>query len=574
MTRTKEASIQTAGRMKRTVRAHPRRNLLLGGFVAIAGLALLGCAGWLYVRDHEITLLSDVFTRERKQETEEPSVIVICTETSLPSAAIDTINTWSQSGDLPEAVDVSVEPYTAERPASCDVVVSSHDEGDFDLVWRKYYVLAAAVKSPIDSVTNDELTELLGGGSIDAGGASITAVIDADFQEDLDNAFGLGIRLNISDDVVAVVSADPSLVGVIPFELLTPRIKEIDIAGSSLLRRTAIDSYPLLSEVWVSEGEFPVLFSKLQTALGPTNYDESAVSTVVVTGTTVVGARGLYQQATTSGDWLYAWRSVGDILREADIAHVSNEGSFVDGCTQGGWSMVFCGSTESFEGLTWAGVDAVGLTGNHILDFGEANFLHTLEMYEDAGMKYFGGGANSTEAHTAAVFDVGDMKVAFLGYNMIPPASYNATSMSPGSAGLDEHAIKADIARVRDDVDFIFVDMQWGNEYEHQPNSYQTSYGHIAIDAGADIVTGVHPHWVQTIEYYDGGVIFYGLGNFLFDQTWSQETREGIMVRHYFYDRAYIGYELIPTILSETYRPEPADGADAERIKGYACAGL
>jgi poly-gamma-glutamate synthesis protein (capsule biosynthesis protein) len=104
----------------------------------------------------------------------------------------------------------------------------------------------------------------------------------------------------------------------------------------------------------------------------------------------------------------------------------------------------------------------------------------------------------------------------------------------------------------------------------HEPNIYQIEYGHAAIDAGASIVTGVHPHWVQSVESYHGGLIFYGLGNFIFDQLWSQETREGIMVKHTFYGKTYLGYELIPTYLSNDLIITLAEGEEASRILGFA----
>ena len=318
---------------------------------------------------------------------------------------------------------------------------------------------------------------------------------------------------------------------IIPFELLTNKVDVVPINGISLLSSDDISGYSLVDEVWLKEGDAVGLFAKLQEVLGSGNFRQENIKTVVMTGTSVVGARGHYQQSIAVNDWVNAIRNVGDILRDADVAHISNEASFVPDCVQNNWTMVFCGPPESFELLTWAGIDVIGLTGNHILDFGNQHFLDTLARYEEVGISYFGGGRDYADAHTAAVKDLGSVKVAFLGYNMIPPVSSFAGDDSPGSAELQISAIQEDIAAVREEVDYIFVDMQWGNEYEHEPNSYQIEYGHAAIDAGADFVNGVHPHWSNqwsiTIWHY-----IYSLGNFIFDQLWSLETREGVMVRH------------------------------------------
>jgi poly-gamma-glutamate synthesis protein (capsule biosynthesis protein) len=283
-----------------------------------------------------------------------------------------------------------------------------------------------------------------------------------------------------------------------------------------------------------------------------------------------MGGRGLYFASEELGDWIYPIREVADILREADIAHISNESVFVSGCTQSIGTLIFCGPMASFDAFTFAGVDVVGLTGNHILDYGDQTFLDTLSLYQENGIQYFGGGKDYTDAHTPAVIEVNGVTFAFLGYNIIPPVSSFATDYEPGSAELEMNSMISDIESASSKYNFVLVDMQWGNEYENDPLSYQVEYGRAAIDAGADIVTGVHPHWVQKMEYYGDGVIFYGIGNLLFDQMWSERTREGVMVRHYFYGDSHVGFDLIPTIIYEGAQPRPVtEDVDTMRIINY-----
>jgi poly-gamma-glutamate synthesis protein (capsule biosynthesis protein) len=311
------------------------------------------------------------------------------------------------------------------------------------------------------------------------------------------------------------------------------------------------------------------LFSVVRNSMGSINFNPENITTVVVSGTSVMGGRGLYQKIQETGDPIYPIREIADVLQEADIAHISNEASFAEDCVQYKGTVTFCGSDDSFEAFTYAGVDVVGLTGNHILDAGEEYFLKTLKMYEDAGIKYFGGGRDENEARSPAIVEINGITFAFLGYNAIPPATYFAGPNSPGSAEMVKSEMIEDIKEAKSQADYVFVDMQWGPEYQHFPIGYQEEYGHAAVEAGADFITGVHPHWVQPVEYYRDGLIFYSLGNLLFDQMWSQKTREGVMIKHIFYNEDYMGFEVIPTMIYEGAQPRLVEGEDADRIRNY-----
>lgn len=502
----------------------------------------------------------------------------ICVKDDLSDAVLADVTDWVKKFEKDEAHEgsnVFIKKYSGTHPESCSVVVSTKDEGNFDLVWEKYFALVGSVSTAhkIQNITKEEVLRLLGDGMVEIGGTGYSVVVDSESAEELDRAVGVGVRVETSTDVVASVSGNALHLGVLPFDVMTYTVGEISIDGESLRAGTVSSEYPLATRLWIDTREFPELFDVLQRHLGSSGYNSSLVKTVVVTGTSVVGARGWFATSTANGDWLYPIRNVGDILREASIAHISNEGSRLDGCEQHSWTLAFCGPPEAYDALTWAGIDVVGLTGNHILDYGRDAFNSTLDWYDNSGIKYFGGGRNLASARQGAIIDLGSVTVAFLGYNMIPPASYSATETGPGSVPLEEVALRADIASAKERADFVFVDMQWGNEYEREPNGYQTTFGRIAVDSGATIVSGVHPHWIQPLEFYNGGLIFYSLGNFLFDQTWSLETREGVMVRHYFYGAKYLGFEIIPTIIDDEKQVDPAEGADRERIIGYVIAG-
>lgn len=459
--------------------------------------------------------------------------------------------------------------FSDEVEEDADYVVSTADLGGYDLAWKRYFVPVVSVESFLDGITTENFVQLVAGNSVEVDGASYESVVDIDAENYVSSNYSVGVSVTSSSDCVNQVYGDTSKIGIVPFDKVNPKVKIIGIDDGNLLTNFDEDSYPFVENVWVKEGTSSGLFDEVREILGDVNFNPDAVTTVVVTGTSVMGARGLYQKSEEVDDPIYPIREVADILRNADIAHVSNEAAFVEDCQQGSWSLVFCGTLESFGAFTFAGIDVVGLTGNHILDYGNSNFINTLELYEENEIQYFGGGENFSDAHASAVEEVNEMTFAFLGYNNIPPVSSFATESQPGTVELDMNQMITDITDATSKYDFVLVDMQWGSEYEHDPLSYQIEYGRAAIDAGADIVTGVHPHWVQKLEYYGNGVIFYGLGNLLFDQMWSQTTREGVMVRHYFYDGRHVGFDLIPTIIYEGAQPRPVSGSDAERIINY-----
>lgn len=547
----------------------------IAAVVLILGIAFAAVFMYQYSQNSDLNIDLVAFFEGilvGKKEKEAPEVLTVCVDSELSDEVRVWISEWAD-GRSSNATQRELRIASDVLAQECDTAVSSKFSEGYDLVWKKYYVVVAPLNSPVSAITVSEIQSLLGGEPAAVSGREVELIVDESSADAVDRMLGMGIGVKVSADVAKDLSMD-SYIGIVPFEALTPKLKEIPVDGVSLVRDQDVSNYSLVDTIWVREPDGGDLFSHLQSKLGGLNYFEDQVKTVVVTGTSVIGARKLNSMSAAKDDWLYPIRQIGPVLQEADIAHVSNEASFADECIQNDWTLVFCGPDESFESLTFAGIDVVGLTGNHILDAGEEYFLSTLDKFDAEGIEYFGGGRNLDEAYTPATLELGSLTVAFLGFNIIPPDSYFATAEEPGSAPLVMTDMQAAISSAKQAADFVFVDMQWGAEYERQPNEYQVEYGHAAIDAGADVVSGVHPHWVQPVEFYNDKLIFYGLGNFLFDQLWSEETREGTMVKHYFYGDKYLGFEVIPTYISDEYQPEIATGEQADRIKSYVLGNL
>ncbi len=219
---------------------------------------------------------------------------------------------------------------------------------------------------------------------------------------------------------------------------------------------------------------------------------------------------------------------VRDLLHGADLAIANFENPAPNAWRFHDHGTVFSANPRNIAVVKSAGIDWVSMANNHIGDAGRTGILQTEANLDKNGIRHSGAGANTAEAHTAALMKVGDVTVGILGYDTIA-AYYRSGPDTPGSARMTVKALKRDIAATRRaGADLVIVFPHWGIEYQATPTALQEKLGRAAIDAGADMVIGNHPHWVGAMEVYKGKPIWYALGNFVFDQTWSIPTMEGI----------------------------------------------
>ena len=265
-------------------------------------------------------------------------------------------------------------------------------------------------------------------------------------------------------------------------------------------------------------GRLPAL--SLQTLFHPTYSvpaDPSRIRTLLVTGD-VIPARGVNYFATARHDFLWPFRPTAAYTRDADITYINLETPLFAGCpVDPNSGFTFCGDARFVDGLTLMGAKVVNLANNHLSNYGAQGINLTTQLLQSHGMQVSGLGP-------VAVVDVRGIKFGFIGFNGVGRA-------------IDKTALKAGIAFARQQADIVVVQFHWGKEYERQPMPDRgvptpddpVQIGHDAIDWGADIVIGNHPHWYQGIEVYRGKLITYAHGNFVFDQMWSEETREGVI---------------------------------------------
>jgi len=251
--------------------------------------------------------------------------------------------------------------------------------------------------------------------------------------------------------------------------------------------------------------------------------DPAKVRTLLVTGD-VIPARGVDYFATVRHDFLWPFRPTAAYTKNADITYINLESPLFAGCpVNPGPSFTFCGDDRFVNGLTLMGARVANLANNHLSNYGAQGITWTEQLLNSHGILTSGLGP-------VAVIDVRGIKFGFIGFNGVGRA-------------VDKEALKEGIARARQLADIVVVQFHWGKEYERQPMPDRgvptpddpVVIGHDAIDWGADIVIGNHPHWYQGIEVYRGKLITYAHGNFVFDQMWSEETREGVIGTYTFY---------------------------------------
>src|SRR5579883_1934863 len=221
-------------------------------------------------------------------------------------------------------------------------------------------------------------------------------------------------------------------------------------------------------------------------------------------------------------------REVAPLFMGADIAFANLEAPFSDRGKPVEQGMVFKAEPDMIAGLELAGIDVVSTANNHSRDCGGHGVEFTLQWLEKHGIAAAGTGLTEDAAHAGAILERNGTRFGFLGYTY-DQTNGNHTDIDDRVAVLDISQMRIDVANLRKRADVVIVSMHAGFEYMVQPNPQQVSFARAAIDAGASIVVGHHPHVVQPWERYKHGVIYYSLGNLVFDQFQRAETQRGAL---------------------------------------------
>ncbi|HEX8733194.1 MAG TPA: CapA family protein, partial [Ktedonobacterales bacterium] len=239
---------------------------------------------------------------------------------------------------------------------------------------------------------------------------------------------------------------------------------------------------------------------------------------MVAVGDIMLG-RGVLNQMLARHDFSFPYRAIKDELAQGDLRVANLECMVTDMVAPPSdpSTFTFICPSKGLDGLTYAGFDIVTLANNHANGEGQAVFANQRALLTKRGILHCGGGENLAEATAPAIKEVKGTRIAILSYDNIMPQGPFATKTSWGLAPIDTTRLPHDLAAARQRADLVIPYFHWGIEYTKDPTSYQQGVARAAIDAGADMVLGNHPHWTQAIENYKGKLIIYSMGNFVFD---------------------------------------------------------
>lgn len=232
-----------------------------------------------------------------------------------------------------------------------------------------------------------------------------------------------------------------------------------------------------------------------------------------------------------AGDFKFPFLKTADYLKKADILFANLEGPISDKGKKVGSIYSFRMDPKSLEGLVFSGFDVLSMANNHILDYGKAALEDTFPRLKENNIDYVGAGLSQEELEKPLIKTVKGQKIAFLAYDNIGSKSWQAGQASPGISWLTGERMEKEVKWAKEQADIVIVSFHYGQEYQKEPDSEQQYFSHLAVDSGADLVIGHHPHVVQEIEKYKASYITYSLGNFVFDQGFSKETMEGLLLK-------------------------------------------
>ncbi|WP_366924527.1 CapA family protein [Metallumcola ferriviriculae] len=273
----------------------------------------------------------------------------------------------------------------------------------------------------------------------------------------------------------------------------------------------------------------------------------------------------------------YPVDAIAQRLAAADVTFGNLESPIGTGGTplpqKGIW---FRAKPERVEALVLSGFDAVSIANNHALDYDSKVFLDTLDILDQRGIKAVGGGVDIDHARKPVIIEKNGLSIGFLAYSEMAdiiwsfnyPRMLMASEDTPGIAPAGpryEAEILEDVEKLAPNVDIVVVSLHWGTEYQYSPMDSQRDFGHRLIDAGVDLIIGHHPHTLQGLERYGNGLIAYSLGNFIFDQNFSQQTTEGLLLEVTLTPMGVENATVSPVVIPQS-QPRIAAGEDAARV--------
>lgn len=332
------------------------------------------------------------------------------------------------------------------------------------------------------------------------------------------------------DDLVSELDSSPGTVAVAPLTMIDSRVTTLHIDGTNPMQSIASEAEPVFS--------------------------------VGVAGDMIPG-RNVNLHMRGYGDFVFPWRRVAPILSRFDFTFgnfecvISDTIPFPEDVNANALDFVM--GTDAVEGLQISGFDAVSLANNHSVyngsGWGFEGFNDTINALDNAGIPWFGAGQDLEQARSAYVSEVAGKTIALIGIDGVTAnvdypgtwmvtAEAGATASKPGTNPLIEDQILSDITSFAGQYDIVIPYFHMGEQYRWTLSEWAIGLCRRCVDAGATTVITSHPHVTQGMEWYNGTPLFYGIGNFIYDQMFTVDTAQGHIVDLTFRGDKIVGFRL------------------------------
>jgi hypothetical protein len=484
----------------------------------------------------------------------------------------------------PNVVNLAVPPYVPEKlveqlreiePLFVSVydndIDARFDVSSEDPVFEWVYVLAVPFSYIGEGLNSADLKAFWQGG-LPSDFQIEKIFLDGSTKAVLEKLWGLASINNVivvsSEDLLTKTWEAENSIAILQFNQLEPAWKVLSIDDESPIDKHFNSQEYVLTIPFSFLGDLDqrdllkLILEKnfIKTKYHPaSNRSADKLTTVITTGVTAL-VRGTAYMMETRG-LTYPAIDIADVLRDADILHVSNEIPFTDTCPApyankyNDANLIFCSKPEYIQLLEAIGTDVVELAGDHFRDWGADAMLGTLEMYDQRGWQYYGGGRDLNDAVQPALFNHNGNKIAFFGCNAKPPGYATASETSPGAVHCDMELMAEQVENAVAQGFLPIFTFQHLEYYTYEISPALQSDFYLAADAGAVIVSGSQAHQPHALEFYKNSFLHYGLGNLFFDQyDESFSQRQAFLDRHVFYDGKYVSTELIPIMFIDLAR--------------------
>ena len=293
----------------------------------------------------------------------------------------------------------------------------------------------------------------------------------------------------------------------------------------------------------------PIPLEKIKSSKSP----DSELITLISTGDIGL-VRDINYRIQQKRDVNYPFLKIADYLKNADLTVTNLEGPLIENCPVIITGFKFCGDASNVKGLTYAGIDAANLANNHTTNYGLEGLAETVNILEAESIKPYG-----TDDQVQYI-EVKGKKFALVGF-------VELGNNWEGLNNATQENVSKMVSLAAKNSDVVIVSFHWGEEYTHIPTKNMIALAHKAIDSGADIILGNHPHWIQSNEIYKDKFITYAQGNTIFDQDWSKETKEGVIYKFVYKNGNFEKIEEKYTIIEDNSQPRFATIEEEVKIK-------